>query len=127
MRAGPSANVVVTNDSAVGEAIAPPIPCSTRAANRKPELGANPPARLARENTRMPVMNILRRPKMSPARPPSSRRPPNASVYAFRTQARLVSLKCSAVLMCGSAMFTIVASSTIINWALAMTSRARPG
>ena len=42
-------------------------------------LVANPPSREARENSTMPAMNIRRRPSRSPARPPSSSRPPKAS------------------------------------------------
>ena len=37
----------------------------------------------------MPTMNIQRRPRMSPARPPSSGRPPEVRVYPFSTQDRL--------------------------------------
>lgn len=52
---------------------------------------------------------------MSPARPPSSNSPPKVSVYALTTQARLVVEKSSDRWMSGSAMFTMVMSSTTIN------------
>ena len=49
-----------------------------RAASAK--LVAMPARKLPRVNRRRPMMNIRRRPRMSPARPPSSSRPPKASV-----------------------------------------------
>ena len=75
----------------------------------------------------MPATNTRRRPRMSPARPPSSSRPPNASVYPFITQDRLAGLKRSPAAMCGSAMFTTVMSRITMSWAASMTIRATPG
>src|SRR6202012_4592234 len=86
---------------------------------------ARPPAREAAEKTTNPTMNTRRRPSRSAARPPSSRNPPNVSVYAFTTQGRLASEKCSAVLIDGSATLTIDASSTTMNWAAHRRIRAR--
>ena len=80
LRSGPSLNVVVTSASAVGEAIAPPTPWSTRAASNCHDSWANPPSSEARMNRTMPVMSTRRRPRRSPARPPSSSRPPKVSV-----------------------------------------------
>src|SRR5262249_54093004 len=46
--------------------------------------------------------------------------------YVLTTHSRLVPEKPSAVWMCGRATLTMVASSTTISWAVAMTSRATP-
>ncbi len=63
---------------------------------------------------------------MSPALPPSSSSPPNVSMYPFITQDRLVGVKFRLVMMCGSAMFTTVASRMIMSWAPSMMARATP-
>ncbi len=76
---GPSGKVVVTRDSAVGATIAPPTPWMARAASSQASLVAKPPSSEASENRMMPAMNTRRRPSMSPARPPSSSRPPKVS------------------------------------------------
>ncbi|CAM5741851.1 hypothetical protein SHIRM173S_02169 [Streptomyces hirsutus] len=80
LRSGPSGKVVVISASEVGEAIAPPTPCSTRAASSCQGSWANPPRSEAKVNSRMPVMKTRRRPRMSPALPPRSSRPPKVSV-----------------------------------------------
>ncbi len=82
--------------SEVGEAIAPPMPCSTRAASSCHGSWANPPSREARVKMRMPAMKTRRRPRMSPARPPRSSSPPKVSVYELTTQVRSVVLNLSA-------------------------------
>ncbi len=69
-------------------------------------------------------MNIRRRPKRSPARPPSKSRPPNASAYPLTTHSRSVASKFSARWIDGSATFTIVVSSTTMSWANAITRSA---
>ena len=61
------------------------------------------------------------------ARPPSSSRPPDVSVYAFSTQDRPVAEKCRLSWICGSAMFTTVMSRMIMSWAPSMMARAIPG
>ena len=80
LRSGPSANVLVTIDSAAGETIAAPMPWTARAAISHASDCARPPSSDASENTISPSMNILRRPSRSAIRPPSSRKPPNVSV-----------------------------------------------
>ncbi len=80
LRSRPSAKLVVIRASAVGEAIAPPTPCSALAASSQADEVARPPSSEARLNSRIPVMNTRRRPRMSPARPPSSSSPPKVSV-----------------------------------------------
>ena len=79
-RSRPSAKLAVIIASTAGEAIAPPTPCAARAASSQPADCARPPASEATVNKTMPATNTRRLPRMSPARPPSSNRPPNVSV-----------------------------------------------
>src|SRR5580693_2079413 len=125
-RSLPSGKELTTSASTAGEASAPPTPWMARAASSMPAVVARPPASEASVKMVRPAMNIRRRPRMSPARPPSSSSPPNVGVYPFITQDRLVEEKCRLVWMCGSAMFTTVASRMIMSWALSMMARARP-
>ncbi|HEY2281682.1 MAG TPA: hypothetical protein VGI00_25255 [Streptosporangiaceae bacterium] len=60
---------------------------------------------------------------MSDRRPPTSSNPPNASAYAVMTHWRSGVEKPSARWAEGSAMFTMVASSTTMSWAIPMTAR----
>jgi len=80
LRSAPSANVVVMIDSAAGETIAAPRPCTARATISHASDCARPPASEASENRISPVMNMRLRPSRSASRPPSSRKPPNVSV-----------------------------------------------
>ena len=80
LRGGPSGNVVAMRASAVGAAMAPPIPWTTRAAMSQASLVASPPRSEAPVKMPSPTMNMRRRPKRSPVRPPSSSSPPKASV-----------------------------------------------
>ena len=68
-------------------------------------------------------MNTHLRLNMSPSRPPTSSRLPNDSAYAVTTHCRSPLEKPSACWADGSAMFTIVPSSTSISWATAATTR----
>ena len=70
--------------------MAPPTPCSARQASSHAWVVANPPSSDATENKMIPAMNTRRRPRMSPARPPSSSKPPNVSAYALTTHSRPV-------------------------------------
>ena len=126
LRGGPGGNVVTMRASAAGATIAPPAPCTTRAASSHAWEVANPPAREAAENSSRPVTNIRRRPSRSPARPPSSSSPPNARAYALTTHSRPAPENPRARWICGRATLTMVESSTTINCAVAMTSSARP-
>ena len=79
LRGWPSGNVVVTSDRAVGATTAAPTPCRARAPSSHASAVANPPSSEATENRMSPAMNTRLRPRMSPARPPSSSRPPKVS------------------------------------------------
>ena len=101
-------------------------PWMTRAPSSHAWPVANPPSSEASVNSKMPAMKTRRRPSRSPDLPPSSSNPPKASAYALTTHSRLVPEKPSAVWMCGRATLTIVASSTTMSCAAAMTASARP-
>ncbi len=79
LRSGPSGNVLVITDSAAGETIAAPSPCTARAAISHPGDCARPQASDAMVNRTTPVISTRRRPSRSAARPPSSRQPPKVS------------------------------------------------
>ena len=64
-------------ESVDGDTIAAPNPCTARAAMSTPVEPARPQTSEAIEKTTRPIRNIRLRPRMSPARPPSSRKPPN--------------------------------------------------
>jgi len=74
-----------------------------------------------------PTMKSRFRPRRSPARPPSRRNPAKTSVYALMIHCRLVFVNPSAILMCGRATFTIVASRTTMNCARQMITRTTQG
>ena len=116
---------MVIKASAVGAITAPAAPWIARAASSHHSLVASPPRKDAAENSSSPPVNTRRRPSRSPVRPPSSSSPPKVTAYAFTTHSRPLPEKPSARWMCGSATFTIVASSTTISCAEAMTTRAR--
>ena len=65
--------------SVAGETIAPPKPWSARKAINCPPLDDSAQASEPVAKMTIPIMNTRRRPKMSAARPPSSRNPPKAS------------------------------------------------
>ena len=62
-----------------------------------------------------PTMKTRFRPRMSPKRPASRSRPPNAIRYALTTQARLDWENPRSLWIEGSATFTTVTSRTIIS------------
>jgi len=123
LRAGPSSNVVVRIESEAGAMIAPPRPCAARAAISSVCVSANPPASEASANSTRPEMNTRRRPSRSAARPPSSRKPANVTVYALTTHCRSCSEKRSELRMAGSATFTTDTSRTTMNWARQASTR----
>jgi hypothetical protein len=68
-------------------------------------------------------MNVHLRPNRSATRPPRRSRLPNDSAYAVMTHCRWSSEKPRSAWADGSAMFTIVTSSTTSSWAMPMTVR----
>jgi len=75
-RSLPSANDVVSVDSAAGVIIAAPSPWASRAPISMAALAASPPASDDSPNSAVPAISIRRRPNRSAARPPTSRNPP---------------------------------------------------
>src|SRR5262249_15826404 len=112
--------------SALGAASAAPTPCTVRAASRYHSAVARPPTSEARPKTAMPVTKTQRWPRMSPARPPSSSKPPKASAYELITQDRPLAVKLRSAWILGSATYTTVLSSTTINWQAAMIAMTAP-
>jgi hypothetical protein len=110
-----SGNKVTIRLRITADVSAPPAPCTNRAAMSMAGLTAAPQATDAAVNTASPARKIRRWPARSPSRPASSSRPPNAIRYALITQASPEAEKPRSSRIDGSATFTIVASSTIIN------------
>ena len=79
-RSAPSLKVVEMIASAAGEMNAAPRPCSERAPISIPWLPESPSSRDAAVKTTRPPRKSRFRPSRSPARPPSSRKPPKTSV-----------------------------------------------
>jgi len=84
---------------------------------------AAPPTAEEPANPARPVMKTHLRLNMSPIRPPSSSRPPNARAYEVTIHWRPLSGNPSACWADGSAMFTMVASRTTMSWAIATMTR----
>ena len=125
LRCAPSSNMFITIDRAAGSITAAPIPCTARAPIRNPSPVASAQASDAAENTPSPAIRTRRRPSRSAARPPSSRKPPNVSAYAVATHCRFVAEKCRSRPIVGSAVLTIVRSTTVMKYATASTPNAR--
>ncbi len=115
--------VVVSSDSAAGASRAPNAPWSVRAAVSIANDCDAPPMPDAIAKPARPAMNVHLRPNTSLSLPPSSSRLPNASEYAVMIHWRLSFEKCSAFWAEGSAMLTIVASSTTISCAMPRIAR----
>jgi hypothetical protein len=116
--------MVVINDRAAGESIAAPTPCPTRVASSVDAELASAAASDAPVKTSRPDTKIRRRPSRSAARPPSSSRPPNASVYAVMTHCRSPIPKWRSAWIVGSATFTTVMSRITMNCARQRTMSA---
>jgi hypothetical protein len=123
----PSANVVEMIDKAAGEMSAAPKPWSARKPMSIPDDVARPFSSEAVVKTTRPRRKSRFLPSRSPARPPSRRKPAKTRVYALMIHCRFVFEKCRAVLMCGIATFTIVASRTTMNCARQMMTRTTQG
>ena len=80
VRSAPSLKVAVTIESAAGETSAAPRPCRPRLTISHVEPVAMAQSSEAEVKRTRPMRKIFFRPARSPARPPSSRKPPNISV-----------------------------------------------
>ncbi|KQX66107.1 hypothetical protein ASD06_06880 [Angustibacter sp. Root456] len=80
LRSRPSGTLTVSSASTAGAASAAPTPCTAREAMSHSPVVARPPTKEAAVKTSMPARKTRRRPNRSPARAPSSSRPPKARV-----------------------------------------------
>ncbi len=126
VRGSPAGNVVTSNDSAPGVAIAAPMPSRPRNRIRAVPLGESPPSSEAMPNRARPKRNTFLRPSTSPTRPATNISPPNVNEYELITQARFDAVMCSERSMLGMATIMMVPSSTTMNRARAMTNVAIP-
>jgi hypothetical protein len=78
-RSAGSVKSVIISESDTAEAIAPPTPCTARAASRSSWLVESPHTSDASVKSEIPMRNNRRCPKRSPRRPPRSRQPPYVS------------------------------------------------
>ena len=115
VRRGPGGKLVVISESAAGATSAAPAPCTILDATSSTGSPASPPASEARENTTRPTTNMRRRPSMSAARPPRISSPLKAMAYPVTTHCTTEVATPRSRSMAGSAIFTMVKSSTTIN------------
>ena len=115
VRSRPSANVVVSTESAAGAMSAPPRPCSARPMTRMLDEPAKPFISEAAEKSVMPIRKIRRLPRRSPARPPRRRKPPKVMAYALTIHCSPSVEKPRLRWIDGSATLTMVASRMTMN------------
>ena len=127
LRRRPCSKVTVSRVRADAESMAPPSPWIPRNRMSSNAVLASPAASDDPAKATSPITNTSRRPIRSAMRPPSSRNPPKMSVYALMTHCRSLAPNFRSDWMCGSATFTIVTSSTTMNWAIASTTRVLQG
>src|SRR5262249_13230094 len=123
-RSAGSEKSVMISDSERDATTEPPSPWPALARTRRPWCVERPHVRDASVNSERPPRKSRRWPYRSPSRPPSRRKPPNVSRYAFTTHASLVSENPRSFWIDGSATFTIVVSRTIISEPAQRTERA---
>ena len=102
-------------DNVAGIMKAAPIPWTARKATSVVSFGAKPIAALESANTMTPNRKNVRRPKMSPRRPPVTISTAKVSVYAFTVHSSADSDACRSRWIDGSETFTTVLSSITMN------------
>src|SRR4051794_8851984 len=115
-------NVLVMIDSVPGIISAAPRPWTARDATSQPSEGAKPIVALAAAKTTTPIRKTLRRPKMSPSRPPVTRKTAKASEYALIVHSSDDSEASKLRWIDGSATLTTVLSSITMNSAKHMAA-----
>ena len=108
-------NVATRIESDSGFISAAPVPWIARAATSIPDVVDSAQPADAAVKIARPTMNSRRRPKRSPSLPPSRISAANGTTYAFTVQASVSGLTWSSRWIDGSATFTIVLSSMIMN------------
>ena len=131
LRAGPFGKVVATSARPVGDAMADPTPCDSRAMTIVTSSQATAHSTEEMVNSATPTMKVRLRPMVSPRRPPSSISPPNVSTYAVITQLRPASDRLSSFWILGSAtmatVLSMVASSCMPPIAMTAAMKRRDG
>jgi hypothetical protein len=102
-------------ESVAGFISAAPIPCTVRAAISDAAPAASPHHSDAPVKTTSPAMKIARRPRRSASFPPVSSSTPKVSAYALTTHSSSAVLMPRSFWIEGSATFTTVLSSMIMN------------
>src|SRR5438093_4899488 len=102
-------------ESVAGFIIAAPTPCTLRAAINDAAPPASPHQSEAPVNTTRPAMKIARRARRSASLPPLSRSTPKVSAYALMTHSISDAPMWRSFWIDGSATFTTVLSSMIMN------------
>ena len=118
-----SVKVVVSRLRMAGASSAANTPWTARAVTSMPKLTAAPPTADASAKPMVPMTSVHLRPNMSAMRPPMSSSEPKLSAYAVTIHCRAPSENARSVCAVGSAMFTTVASSTTMSWAMPSTAR----
>ena len=108
-------NALEMIDRVPGIIRAAPLPCSRRPTTSQVCVCAKPMNALLQANTTTPMRNTVRRPKMSPRRPPVTSRTAKASVYALTVHSRPAIDASRSRWMDGRATFTAVLSSITMN------------
>lgn len=93
----------VTTATAVGMIIAAPTPCSTRAAIRIDDVGANPQTSDVAPNSSTPSRSTERRPTMSALRAAGINSAPRAIMYPLSNHCRSVAVLSKSSAIIGSA------------------------
>ena len=104
--------------SVSGATIAPPRPCSARAATSASIDGARAASADAAVKIPRPITNMRRRPKRSPSAAPVSRKTANVSVYALTVHSRPSIDASRSVRITGSAVETTRLSSVTMTSAI---------
>src|SRR5450432_16799 len=110
-----------------GVMIAPPTPCSARAATSSFAVDDNAARADAVVKMASPIMNIFLRPKRSPKVAPGNRSTAKVSVYALTVHSRLDNDACRCDLIAGSAIVTTRLSSEPMNKATEVTMNVAIG
>ena len=107
----PGGNTELSRASVIGTTNAAASPSAARVPTITPADGASADPSDASANTAVPATSTRRRPSRSPARPPSSRNPPNGTMYAFTIHDSPLSENRSDSRIAGMATLTTVTST----------------
>ena len=124
-RSGPSANVVVSSDSAAGMTAAVASPWPARAASSSAGESARPPTSEETPSSAIPSRNSRRRPNRSAIRPNSSVKPAAQSANDVAIHCRCERPRPTSAPITGSATLRIEKSTARVKLAASRTASAR--